>query len=68
MADTTDHVRYEVEDPVAVITLVMAIVLGVFPIFMFDIMNPSIELLTDSMQQGYEASAPAAEALSTAMR
>jgi len=52
------------EATVAVILLVLAIALGCYPWPMFDIMNPSIALLTESMQQGYEAARPALEQVS----
>jgi NADH-quinone oxidoreductase subunit M len=52
------------EGAVGVILLAFAIFLGVAPFTMFDIMTPSIELLTQSMQQGYEAAAPAVEQVS----
>ena len=56
------------EKTVAWVLLRFAIVLGVAPVYMFDIMNPSIALLTDSMQQGYQAVAPAVEQVSAVVR
>ncbi len=53
------------EGTVAVILLTFAILLGVFPGVMFDIMTPSIELLTDSLQSGYEAVPQTVEKLSS---
>ncbi|MFV0445575.1 MAG: NuoM family protein [Planctomycetaceae bacterium] len=46
------------------ILVVLAILLGVAPFYAFDIMNPSIALLTEQMQQGYEAARPALEHMS----
>jgi NADH-quinone oxidoreductase subunit M len=56
------------EATVGFITLAFAILLGVAPFTMFDIMNPSIALLTESMQQGYEAARPALEQARAVLR
>ncbi len=52
------------EAAVGMILLAFAIYLGVFPFTMFRIMNPSIELLTESMQRGYDAVQPLVEQIS----
>jgi len=41
--------------------LAFAVILGVAPFTMFNIMNPSIARLTEAMQRGYDAAAPAAQ-------
>jgi NADH-quinone oxidoreductase subunit M len=45
------------ETAIASILLALAVVLGVYPSIMFDMMNPSIELLVNSMDAGYEKAA-----------
>ena len=56
------------ERTVAIILLAFAIILGVYPAVMFDMMTPSIELLTETMQAGYEAVPQAAEQLSSLVK
>ena len=55
------------EAAIAVVLLAMAIALGVYPWFMFDLMDDSLGLLARSMQTGYEAVAGAADAARTAL-
>jgi NADH-quinone oxidoreductase subunit M len=45
------------ETAVAAVLLTLAVVLGVYPSIMFDLMNPSIEMLVDSMGTGYQQAA-----------
>ena len=56
------------EGTVGVIIVIFAVVLGIAPFTMFDIMNPSIALLTENMQRGYDAVQPALEQVSALLR
>jgi NADH-quinone oxidoreductase subunit M len=56
------------EATVGVILLTLAIIFGVFPGLVFDVMNPSIENLTTTMQAGYDAATPAVQQASAAVR
>ena len=47
---------------VATILMSLAVIFGVYPAFMFDIMNPSVKLLVDAMGDGYQSAINAADA------
>lgn len=53
------------EMTVAVTLTVLAVVLGVFPFLMLDMMEPTIVALTDQLSQGYQALHEAASAVSS---
>jgi NADH-quinone oxidoreductase subunit M len=52
------------EASVGAVLLAFAIILGVAPFIMFNVMNPSIELLTQSMEEGATAVQPVEEQVS----
>jgi NADH-quinone oxidoreductase subunit M len=56
------------EASIAVVLLVFAIVLGVYPESMFGLMRGSMELLVDNLDQGYQEVSRAIEKASTVMR
>jgi NADH-quinone oxidoreductase subunit M len=55
------------ENTVGIILLGLAIVLGVLPFLMFDIMDESTRLLTESLSSGYEALHTAPEAVTSTL-
>ncbi|MEZ6064917.1 MAG: NADH-quinone oxidoreductase subunit M [Planctomycetaceae bacterium] len=56
------------EATVGFILLALAIILGVFPGIIFDMMTPTVEHLTETMQAGYAAVQPAVEQAQASLR